>query len=51
MTMLLLFLGLLLVVIGALMLLVAAFRVSIWWGLASLMIPFVQIIFVFIHWG
>lgn len=51
MTMLLLFLGLLLVVIGALMLLVAAFRVSIWWGLASLLIPFVQIIFVFIHWG
>ena len=51
MTVLLLFLGSLLVVIGFLMLLVAAFRVSIWWGLASLLIPFVQLIFVFIHWS
>ena len=48
---LLLILGSLLVVVGALMLLVAAFRVSIWWGLASLLIPFVQLIFVFIHWS
>ena len=49
--MLLLFLGLLLVIIGAFMLLIAAFRVSIWWGLASLLIPFAQIIFVFKYWS
>ena len=36
--------------IGWLGLLVAAFRESIWWGLACLFIPIVQLIFLIIHW-
>src|SRR6187431_2543001 len=51
MTMLLLFLGLLLILVGSLLLLIATFRVSIWWGIASLLIPVVQIIFVFKYWS
>jgi glutaredoxin-like YruB-family protein len=38
------------VVIGNLMLLVAAFRQSILWGLGSLFIPFVQLFFLIRHW-
>lgn len=37
-------------IFGWLMFLVAAFRESIWWGLACLFIPIVQLIFLIVHW-
>lgn len=43
-------LGLLLFVFGGLWFLVAAFRESIWWGLACLLIPIVQLFFLIVHW-
>jgi len=36
--------------IGWIWFLVAAFRESIWWGLACLFIPIVQLIFLIVHW-
>lgn len=46
----LVFLGLLIFLIGGFWFLIAAFRVSIWWGLACLFIPIVQIFFLIVHW-
>jgi FtsH-binding integral membrane protein len=43
-------LGLLIAFMGGLFFLVAAFRVSIWWGLACLFIPIVQLFFLLAHW-
>jgi hypothetical protein len=43
-------LGIVLLVVGGLMLLWAAFSESIVWGLACLVIPFVSILFVVTHW-
>ena len=42
--------GLLIFVFGGLWFLVAAFRESIWWGLACLFIPIVQLFFLIVHW-
>lgn len=36
--------------IGAVMILVAAFRESIWWGLGSIFLPFVGLVFLITHW-
>ncbi len=44
------FLGSLIAAIGGIMILVAAFRESIGWGLGSLFVPFVSWIYVFTHW-
>jgi hypothetical protein len=46
----LLYLGGLITLIGAIWLLVVAFKKSIWWGLGSLLIPFVSLIFVILNW-
>ena len=43
--------GLLISVIGGIWFLVVAFRETIWWGLGSLFIPFVALIFLIMHWG
>ena len=43
-------LGLLLFAFGSLWFLVAAFRVSLWWGLACLLLPVVQLFFLIVHW-
>ena len=43
-------LGGLVTFVGAIMLLVAAFSESILWGLGSLFVPFVGLIFIFMHW-
>ena len=43
-------LGLAIFLIGGLLFLVAAFRESIWWGLACLFIPIVQLFFLIVHW-
>ena len=42
--------GLLIFIFGGLWFLVAAFRESIWWGLACLFIPVVQLFFLIVHW-
>jgi FtsH-binding integral membrane protein len=49
--------GIILIVLGIIMaiftniwFLVAAFRVSIWWGLACLLLPIVSFFFLIVHW-
>jgi hypothetical protein len=42
--------GLTLLVAGGLWLLWEAFTVSVWWGLGCLLVPFVSLIFLFVHW-
>ena len=46
----LLVLGAVAAVVGGLMLLVAAFRTSVLWGLACLFIPFAGLVYVVVHW-
>ena len=46
----LLILGMILGAVGGIWLLVVAFKESVWWGLGSLFIPFVSLIFVIMHW-
>ena len=43
-------LGIIISVVGGIWFLVAAFKVSIGWGIACLFLPFVQLIFLFVHW-
>lgn len=43
-------LGAVISLIGGVLFLVAAFRESIWWGLGCLLLPFVSLIFLLIHW-
>lgn len=43
-------LGAVLAVIGSIWLLIAAFRQSIWWGLGSILLPLVWLIFVILNW-
>ncbi len=43
--------GLGLMVIGGLWLLIVAFQTSILWGLGSLFVPFVSLIFVLLNWN
>ena len=43
--------GLVVAAIGGIMLLVAAFKTSVLWGLGSLFVPLVSLIFVFMHWN
>jgi hypothetical protein len=42
--------GSILLVIGSLMVIVEAFKLSFWWGLGVLFIPFVALIFVVLNW-
>lgn len=44
------YIGLLLSIIGGIWLLVVAFKTSILWGLGTFFIPFVGLVFVFMHW-
>jgi len=37
--------------VAGIWLLVEAFKVSVLWGLGSIFIPFVSLIFVILHWG
>jgi uncharacterized membrane protein len=46
----LLIVGLILGVVGGIWLLVVAFKTSIWWGLGSLLIAPVALVFVIMHW-
>jgi len=49
--MMLLVLGLLVFAIGVLMLLIAAFSVSIWWGIFCIFFPPTYVLFVLLNWG
>jgi hypothetical protein len=44
-------LGIIIFVIGGLWFLVAAFRASIWRGLACLFLPIVSLFFLIVHWS
>lgn len=48
---LLVILGSILLLGGGIWLLVVAFQESIWWGLGCLLIPFVSLVFVIMHWS
>lgn len=50
-TLLLLGLGVLIVCIGGIMTLVAAFRQNVWWGLGCLFLAPVNLIFLILHWA
>lgn len=47
---LIIFLGLAIFVLGGLLFLIAAFRESIWWGLACMFLPIVSVFFLIVHW-
>jgi len=47
---LIILLGIIIGIFGELMLLIAAFRESIWWGLACLCLPFISFFFLIVHW-
>jgi hypothetical protein len=44
------FVGLIISLVGGIWILVNAFKTSIWWGLGSLFVPFVSLIFVIMNW-
>jgi hypothetical protein len=46
----LLLLAVVFIIFGGIWFLVAAFRESIWWGLACLFLPFVTFFFLIVHW-
>lgn len=50
MEMMLLIAGLIAAIIGSVMIIVAAFRESIVWGVASLLIPFAAFVFIALNW-
>lgn len=43
--------GAIISVIGGIWFLVVAFRQTVWWGLGSIFIPFVALIFLIMHWS
>jgi hypothetical protein len=51
MEMVLLIAGLVAALIGSVMIIAAAFRTSIVWGVASLLIPFAAFVFIGLNWG
>ena len=44
-------LGLLVMLVGVIMILIAAFKESILWGVLSLLVPFAILVFVAMHWS
>ena len=42
--------GIVVAAIGGIMILIQAFRTSVLWGLGTLFVPLVGLIFVFMHW-
>ena len=37
-------------VIGTILLLIEAFKESVWWGIGSLLVSPVSLVFIFLHW-
>lgn len=48
--MILMLVGWIVALVGGIMILIKAFQTSIWWGLGSLFIPFVILVFVALNW-
>ena len=48
--MIILLVGFLAAFVGGIMILVEAFKASIWWGLAYLFVPFASLVFLIMHW-
>ena len=46
----LMILGSIILFVGGIQYLFASFSVSIWWGLAVMLLPLAEIIFLFAHW-
>jgi len=46
----LIIIGGIVMLVGGIMILIEAFKESIWWGLGSLLVPFVSLAFVIVHW-
>lgn len=46
----LLLIGFLMSLIGQIWYLVASFKTSVWWGLGVFFVPFVSLVFLFMHW-
>lgn len=46
----LMILGSIISLVGAIMVLIVAFKKSIWWGLGSLLVPFVILVFIVMNW-
>jgi hypothetical protein len=46
----LLYVGGLIAFVGGIWLIVVAFKKSVWWGLGSLIVPFVGLIFAILNW-
>lgn len=44
-------LGALLLIVGGIGTLIAAFRTSVWWGLGCLLISPVSLVFLIVHWS
>ena len=42
--------GGLVMLVGGILILIAAFKENIWWGLGSLLLPIVALVFVAMHW-
>jgi ABC-type glycerol-3-phosphate transport system permease component len=43
--------GTIISLVGGIWLLVEAFKTSVWWGLGSLIVPFVSLVFAIKYWG
>ena len=48
---LLTYLGIGIFIIGGAGFIIAAFKVSIWWGIAHILVPPVSFVFLFMHWS
>ena len=42
--------GILISTVGGLMFVIAAFRVSVLWGLGCLLVPLISLVFLILHW-
>jgi hypothetical protein len=43
--------GIIVLIVGSIMFLIAAFKEHILWGLGSLFVPFVSLVFLIMHWS
>ena len=48
--MILLAVGIILAFVGTILILINAFKESIWWGLGGLFVPFILLIYTFMRW-
>ena len=46
----LIIIGVVVMIVGGIMLLIVAFKENIWWGLGSIFVPFVALVFLIKKW-